>query len=143
MMDRMPTPLRTSNQHRSWWRSRGPLLRLRVWRNAVELDLELAAGADPSSSPELALRAQQLLRWRFRTRLAQRVAQMARGLPDRELSEEMYGLAARVSRVNDRDVVPVATASCLVQRDRFRSMPAGHAPRPDEARLVLRGGSPL
>ena len=68
---------------------------------------------------------------------------MARAHPDRELREELWALAARVSRVDDRNVVAVATASRLVQSDRFESMPAEHHPRPDEARLILRGGSPL
>jgi hypothetical protein len=114
-----------------------------VWRNALELDIELAAGAAASSSPELALRTKQLLHWRHRTRLAQQLAQMARALPDRKMAEEMYRLAVRISRADDRDVAPVATASCMVQEMRFESMPAEQHPRPDEARLILRGGSPL
>jgi hypothetical protein len=71
------------------------------------------------------------------------LAEMARAMPDREMSEEIRRLAARVSRVNDRDVVPVATASSLVRSHRFGSMPGEHHPRPHEARLILRGGSPL
>jgi hypothetical protein len=114
-----------------------------VFRNALKLDIELAAGAAPSSSPELALRTEQLLRWHRRSQLAQQLAEMARALPDHQMAEEMWSLAARVSRVNDRDVVPVATASCMVQQTHFQSMPAEHHPRPDEARLILRGSSPL
>jgi hypothetical protein len=115
-----------------------------VFRNALDLDIELAAGAVPSSSPELAQRTEQLLRWHRRTQLAQQLAQMARALPDHQMAEEMYRLAARVSRVSDRDVVPVATASCLVQENRFQHMPVEHHLRPDEeARLLLRGSSPL
>ena len=114
-----------------------------MWRNALELDIELAAGAAPSSSPELALRARQLLRRPHRIQLARRIAEMARAHPDRELSEELWGLAARVSRVDDRNLVAVATASRLVQSDRYESLPDEHHPRPDEMRLLLRGGSPL
>lgn len=135
----MPTLLRSSNQHRSSWRWRGPLLRLRVWRNALELDIELAAGAIPSSSPELALRAEQLLRRSYRARLAEQLAETAHELPDRERAEEMHALAVRVSRVDDRDVIPVATASCVIQRDRFRSAQVARDPRKDEAMLRLRG----
>jgi hypothetical protein len=113
-----------------------------VWRNALELDIELAAGAAPSSSPELALRTEQLLSLRRRIELARRVAEMARAMPDHGMSEELWSLAARVSHVDD-DVVPVATASSLVQSNRFESMRAEQQPRPDEARLILRGGSPL
>lgn len=114
-----------------------------MWRNALDLDIELASGAVPTSSPELSLRTKQLLRWHHRTRLAEQLAKMARALPDRKMADEMYRLAVKVSRVDDPDVVPVATASSMVQEMRFESMPDEHHPRPDEARLILRGGSPL
>ena len=115
-----------------------------MWRNALDLDIELAAGAVPSSSPELALRTEQLLRWHHRTQLAKQLTEMARAVTDHEMAEELHRLALRVSHFNDRDVVPIATASCVVQQNRFQSRPAEQHLRPaEEARLRLRGSSPL
>jgi hypothetical protein len=132
---------RSSSRSRPRTGPRGPLLRLRVWRNAAELDARLAEGAPPSSSPELALRAAQLLRWSHRDKLAGRLAELARRLPDAESAESLHALAVRVSRVDDREVAPVAVASCLVHGDGERSPRIERVPRADEARLVLRGVS--
>jgi hypothetical protein len=55
--------------------SHGPLLgglglRFRTWREAEELDEQLAAGADPLGSDELSLRAGQLRSGKTRSRIA-------------------------------------------------------------------------
>ena len=49
-------------------------LRLRTWWNGINLDTQLAEGIDPSQSPELTLRAQQLASPRMRAELAFRVS---------------------------------------------------------------------
>jgi len=49
---------------------RRPALRLRVLATRAHLDGELAAGADPESAETLRIRAAQLLRPRYRRRLA-------------------------------------------------------------------------
>jgi hypothetical protein len=53
------------------WRGLSALgLRLRVWASSLELDCRLAEGVRPASSPELALRAQQLTSARSRDQLS-------------------------------------------------------------------------
>jgi hypothetical protein len=49
-------------------------LRLRVWAGSLRLDCQLAEGVRPTSSPELALRAQQLASARSRHQLASALA---------------------------------------------------------------------
>lgn len=120
---------------------RSPLLSVRVWRNAPELDAQLAAGSAPAGSPELTLRARQLLRWSFRERLAQQVADRARHEPDPETAQSLHALAVRVSRVEDRNIKAVAAASCLVRRDHHMAPNLERDPRADEVRFLLRGAS--
>jgi hypothetical protein len=52
----------------------GLWLRLRTWFKGMDLDAQLAEGVDPTQSPELTLRAQQLASPRMRAELAFRVS---------------------------------------------------------------------
>lgn len=63
---------RSSRQDRERTRA-GPWLRARVFLSRLKLDRALASGGDPSQSPELALRAEQLKQPRARERLAKGV----------------------------------------------------------------------
>jgi hypothetical protein len=103
-----------------------PLLRLRVQLHHLRLDDDLAHGADPHSSPELALRADQLLRGRERIAVAiERALESARRpgpvfsarVPVRraealECSGEIVALTERL-REDPVDVRGVAMASGL------------------------------
>jgi hypothetical protein len=103
-----------------------PLLRLRVQLHHLRLDDDLAHGADPHSSPELALRADQLLRGRERIAVAiERALDSARRpgpvfsarVPVRraealECSGEIVALTERL-REDPVDVRGVAMASRL------------------------------
>lgn len=60
-----PPPLKSKIFHRP-----SLALRMRVWLHSSELDSELAGGADPMESRELALRAEQLADPHTRRRLA-------------------------------------------------------------------------
>jgi hypothetical protein len=104
-----------------------PVLRLRVQLHHLRLDDELAHGADPHSSPELALRADQLMRGRERIAVAiERALDSARRpgpvfsarVPVRrdqalECSSEILALTERL-REDPIDVRGVAMASRLV-----------------------------
>ena len=74
------------------WRRAGPWLRTRVFLSRLKLDRALASGVDPSTSPELALRAEQLQRPKVRERIARgidRLAEIAFGDPRRHLGPSM------------------------------------------------------
>lgn len=68
---------RSDQRHRHREKVRaGPWLRARVFFSRLRLDRALARGADPSASPELALRAEQLQRPRGRERIAKGIDQL-------------------------------------------------------------------
>jgi hypothetical protein len=75
-------------------------LRLRVWWKKEELDTALANGADPTESPELTLRARQLVEPKRRETLAQ----------------EIYSLLAVAER--PRDPLQVAFRASQVRANR-------------------------
>jgi hypothetical protein len=68
---------RPNRQHRQREKVRAGLwLRARVFFSRLRLDRTLARGADPSASPELALRAEQLRDVRGRKRIAKGIDQL-------------------------------------------------------------------
>jgi hypothetical protein len=104
---------------------------VRTQLHAHRLDAALAAGADPASDPELALRARQLTSSRFRARLAA-------GL-DRAVSDEGFALSAAVRSpaVIARAVAPAVTALAGQLRGAGDVRPEGVA----QALLLLTDGT--
>lgn len=114
----------------------GPWLRARVFLSRLRLDRALARGADPTASPELALRAEQLQRPRGRERIAKGIDQIVeiafderrehvgpamlpfrrqRVKPNLELFEE---LASALRRAGPHSVQGLAMASTLLEDGR-------------------------
>jgi hypothetical protein len=105
-------------------------LRFRVWRRRLELTSELAAGADPDASPELALAAHELIGASARRRLADGVDRLlrsaARPYGPRSMHapmnrggvlaarDELVALAERLRRPAPAPTHAVALAALLV-----------------------------
>ncbi len=90
---------RPNRQHHERTRA-GPWLRVRVLLSRLKLDRELARGVDPTASPELALRAEQLQRPKVRERIARgmdRLTTLAFADPGRQVGPAM--LPFRYQRV--------------------------------------------
>jgi hypothetical protein len=92
--------------HRVWM----ALARLRVLLLRGRLDSELAAGADPGSDPALALRAQQLIRPRYRRRLAASVHRLVEEL---DTDPAAYLMSSAVPVQRDRVVAARGTLVAL------------------------------
>jgi hypothetical protein len=105
-------------------------LRLRVWASSLALDCRLAEGARPTSSPELALRAQQLAAARSRRQLssalsaavdtATRPHRLWTARPPiattgvRQAAESLERLAQDLRTISDPPVRSLALASFLM-----------------------------
>jgi hypothetical protein len=91
----MPSGYIDPRDHGTAPRSQRPSLRLRLrtWWKGMDLDAQLADGVDPTRSPELRLRAQQLASPKMRTELAFRVSRAV------ELADRGFELTTITARV--------------------------------------------
>jgi len=127
---------------------------LRTWRRRAQLDDALAAGADPTSSPELELRAAQLESWAGRSRLANQIVKRLgkahapnlgpftgaadrRNAQIREYADNLRALVARLRDGEPVDVQGAAMAARLVD-DRDGPLRRGDADSLGSALLSVR-----
>ncbi|MGN6586645.1 MAG: hypothetical protein ACTHKT_04120 [Solirubrobacterales bacterium] len=139
-----------NRQHREKTRA-GPWLRARVFLSRLRFDRALAGGADPSASPELALRAEQLQSPKGRGRIARgidRLIAIASADPRRHVGPSMLPFRHQRVRPNlDRfeeladvlrsagshSVKGVAMASTLLEDGRGPLYASDHADKLREA----------
>jgi hypothetical protein len=120
----------------------GVRLRTRWWRD--RLDDQLVSGADPTSSPELTLRAGELQSQAVRFRLANTiVARLAGASEHAEIREYADNLNALVARLRDDGPIDIQGAAMTARLVNDRTSPlhrhGGHSLRSAvlSARLAL------